>query len=415
MKTILISAYAINPYKGSEDAMGWNMVLQAARFHKAIVVTRKNNKAAIEQFIMEHPDEETLFSNLKFIYFDWPKWLIFWKKGPLLSMIYYYGWQFTLALKLKSENHDVDIVHNLNFHNDWTPSFLWILNKPFVWGHVGHHDKIPKQYLKVYSKKEYVKDRFLWLIKNFFWQLDPFLAMCKNKASVVICMNKSAVDKLKLKHNFIIHPSVASDVEVCINNKQNEVFNILSIGRFVPLKGFDLTIKSFAHFYKNLPQAKRMEVKLTLIGKGPSEKLLRAIADAEGVSEAVNFINWLPMHEVKSYYKNAAVFLFPSHEGAGMVVSEAMSYQLPVICLDNSGPGQFIHPNSGLKVSFANYEKTVETLAAKLNELFFNSELLATEQSLTNERYRELFSWNIRGEMLKSVYEKAYLNLNTRN
>jgi len=48
MKKVLITAYAVNPYKGSEDAMGWNMLLQAARYQQVIAVTRKNNRPAIE-------------------------------------------------------------------------------------------------------------------------------------------------------------------------------------------------------------------------------------------------------------------------------------------------------------------------------------------------------------------------------
>ena len=76
------------------------------------------------------------------------------EKGPLLSLIYFYMWQFTLALWLKKKKLSFDIAHNLNFHNDWTPTFLWILGKPLVWGPVGHHPKIPKQFLlETYGKR----------------------------------------------------------------------------------------------------------------------------------------------------------------------------------------------------------------------------------------------------------------------
>jgi len=48
----------------------------------------------------------------------------------------------------KKQKITYDIVHNINFHNDWTPSYLHQLNKPFVWGPIGHHSKIPRQYLE---------------------------------------------------------------------------------------------------------------------------------------------------------------------------------------------------------------------------------------------------------------------------
>ena len=79
-----------------------------------------------------------------------------------------------------------DIAHNLNFHNDWTASFLWLLGKPFVWGPIGHHPQIPKDYiLTFYVKKAYYKNKLNWLAKNCFWKLDPFLKICKYKANKI--------------------------------------------------------------------------------------------------------------------------------------------------------------------------------------------------------------------------------------
>jgi len=41
MKTILATTYAVNPYKGSEEGTGWNLLYQIARNHRVIGVTRK--------------------------------------------------------------------------------------------------------------------------------------------------------------------------------------------------------------------------------------------------------------------------------------------------------------------------------------------------------------------------------------
>lgn len=74
-QTILATCYAINPYKGSEDAMGWNFVYQIARFRKVFVVTRENNKTHIEKYMKENPD--SLYENMNFLYFDLPYWMRF--------------------------------------------------------------------------------------------------------------------------------------------------------------------------------------------------------------------------------------------------------------------------------------------------------------------------------------------------
>ena len=50
---ILLTAYDINPYKGSEAATGWNFTIQATRKNKVVAITRKNNKQNIEKYIKE--------------------------------------------------------------------------------------------------------------------------------------------------------------------------------------------------------------------------------------------------------------------------------------------------------------------------------------------------------------------------
>ena len=57
VNTILLSAYAVNPYHGSEDGMGWNFINQIARFNKIIAVVRKNTRTDIERYMIDHPSE----------------------------------------------------------------------------------------------------------------------------------------------------------------------------------------------------------------------------------------------------------------------------------------------------------------------------------------------------------------------
>jgi hypothetical protein len=92
-KTILASCYAVNPYKGSEDGMGWNFIYQIARHNKVIAVTRKNNRAAIEKYMQNNPD--MVYQNISMLYFDLPYWMRFWKKGSRGAMLYYYLYQQT--------------------------------------------------------------------------------------------------------------------------------------------------------------------------------------------------------------------------------------------------------------------------------------------------------------------------------
>ena len=97
-KKILITAYAVNPYKGSEDGTGWNISREIAKSHKAIVITRKNNIPHIEKYLLENPTE--VHQQTQFIGYDLPAWAMWLKKriGERGYVLYYYFWQLLLPL-----------------------------------------------------------------------------------------------------------------------------------------------------------------------------------------------------------------------------------------------------------------------------------------------------------------------------
>lgn len=405
LPTVLVTTYAVNPYKGSEDGMGWHFILQIARYQRVIAVTRANNQPAIDRYWDEHPDLDQFRQRVQFLYFDWPAWLRFWKKGPLLSMIYYYGWQLSLALWLRRKKLPVDLVHNVNFHNDWTPTFLWLLGKPLIWGPVGHHPPIPPAELRIHGRKAWLQDRLLWTMKRAFWTLDPWLRQSKRRAAHVLCMNEAAAEALQLAPNrYSIVPSVASP-PVGPAPVATDLFRVLSVGRFVALKGFTTTVRAFAQFYHQLTPSERLRTRLTLVGSGPAEPLIRRLIAQERIGHCTELINWLPKDEVAACYRSASVFLFPSHEGAGMVVAEAMSYGLPVICWANEGPGRFVHPDSSLRVPDHDLAAGATQMADHLSALLRQPAYYQHERRLALHRFETAFDWSVRGEQLYQIYQ----------
>lgn len=406
MKTILATAYAINPYKGSEDGMGWNFTNQIARYNKVVVVTRKNNRDAIEKYMVERPKAE--YENMAFLYYDLPYFLRFWKRGSRGALLYYYLWQLCMPLFVRSKSIDFDLTHNLNFHNDWTPSMLWTLGKPMVWGPVGHHPKIPTQFLlDTFGRKAWMIDRCKWLAKKFFWSLDPLLGLTARKADFVFCMNSSVQQVLDLKpEKTALMPSVASE-DIAFESTEKNGFNVLSVGRFIPLKGFDLTIDAFAKYYHRCSGDQQAELSLTLVGSGPLKQQLQARCEENFIAHCVTIIDWIPRADLMNLYREASVFLFPSHEGAGMVVSEAISYGLPTLCLDNEGPGEFITPNCGRAARGISRTETVDQLADFLAELHADPSLCKELQEGARQRFKSHFAWNNRGEQLKKTYQQV--------
>ncbi len=110
MKIILMTAYDINPFKGSEAVTGWNFTLQIAKFNKVVAITRQNNQEPIERYIKKFNID---VSNIKFYYYDFPYYLRFWKRGARGSSLYFYLWQMFMPLFVKKNKIKFDISHNI--------------------------------------------------------------------------------------------------------------------------------------------------------------------------------------------------------------------------------------------------------------------------------------------------------------
>ncbi|TRX39486.1 glycosyltransferase family 4 protein [Flavobacterium restrictum] len=405
--TIVATCYAVNPYKGSEDGMGWNFVYQIARFNTVFAITRENNQEAIEKYMRHNPDP--VYDNITFLYFDLPYWMRFWKKGGRGAMLYYYMWQKGIVKFIQNKKLIFDIAHNVNFHNDWTPSFLYQLKKPMVWGPVGHHPAIPKTYLQLATTTFKLKDKATWYIKKAFWKWSPALHKTIKNASHIWCMNTGVPEVLKLENDsFSVFPSVASEDFYTDIIPKKAHFNLISVGRFVPLKGFDLSLHAFAAFINSLTISEKKACHLTLVGSGNEIGLYRTIIAQNEMESYVTIIEWIDRAELMKLYEQSAIFLFPSHEGAGMVVAEALSFGLPVICLDNQGPGQYIDENCGFAIPEAPYMETILGLKTAIQKLYSSPNLLYQMSGNARKKYQERFTWNSRGEYLQTIYNQLH-------
>ena len=125
MRKILVSAYACEPYKGSEQAVGWNIVLELAKTNDVHVITRANNKIPIEKFLH---DSNNL--HLTFHYYDAPNLFLSIKNKEKGVYLYYIIWQIgiiMLAYKIV-KRYGINYSYHLTFGSIWLPTFLFLLN-----------------------------------------------------------------------------------------------------------------------------------------------------------------------------------------------------------------------------------------------------------------------------------------------
>ncbi|MCB2078727.1 MAG: glycosyltransferase [Novosphingobium sp.] len=108
----------------------------------------------------------------------------------------------------------------------------------------------------------------------------------------------------------------------------------LSIGRLVPYKGFDDLIRASSQI--------NARAVCVIVGTGPEEQRLRALADEEGVADRIVFYGSSPADELDALFRNAAMYVLPSRrrsEAFGVVLIEALSYGLPIVACHIEGTG----------------------------------------------------------------------------
>lgn len=106
------------------------------------------------------------------------------------------------------------------------------------------------------------------------------------------------------------------------------------VARMVPKKNLSMALRAFALYRAQTSHPRQLH----LFGTGPLERELRAQANADGITELVQFCGFQQTREVSEAYGRSLALLLPSiEEQFGNVVPEAMGMGLPVILSDNCG------------------------------------------------------------------------------
>lgn len=368
-KTILLSAYACEPHRGSEPAVGWHWAVEAARLgHQVWVITRCNNEGPIRQAL-----EAELLPNLNFVYYDLPACLKRWKKGNRGVHWYYLLWQWGAYRQARELSRRIrfDLVHHVTFVSIRQPSFMGLLGLPFVFGPVAGGERAPWPLRRSYPFKGWLRDLARDVL-NLGVRVDPLMQLTFRRAQKILVTSPqtrqllppACARKADVQLAIGIDPSLADSSHPM---RPEGSFSILYVGHLLYLKGMHLGMRAFAQVLQELPEAR-----LTMVGHGPDESHLRQLADTLGIAHAIEWLPWLDRREVLALYARHHALLFPSlHDSGGMVVLEALIHSVPVVCLDLGGPGVIVDESCGRVVATdcKREEQVIAGLAAGLVEL----------------------------------------------
>jgi glycosyltransferase involved in cell wall biosynthesis len=169
--------------------------------------------------------------------------------------------------------------------------------------------------------------------------ISPFLRIIWKYASAVVANSSGLCDlALAFDSRFDI-PIIPNGVDLELYVSRNHNWSsprLLSVGRVVYQKGFDLAMRALAGL-------KDLEWEWRIAGDGPQMETLISLACELEIDDRVIFLGWQSREQLIEQYKQSNLFLFPSrHEGMPNAVLEAMASGLPVIASRIAGNEELV-------------------------------------------------------------------------
>ena len=238
---------------------------------------------------------------------------------------------------------------------------------------------------------------------DFKWvhnSIAPFLRVIWGSASAVVANSRGLRDLALAFDPAREIPIIPNGVDGGMYRDDGRAWSpprILSAGRVVYQKGFDLGLRALA-------QLTGLEWEWRIAGDGSQLEALRALANELGISQRVIFLGWLERGELSRCYHQANIFLFPSrHEGMPNAVLEAMASGLPVVATRIAGSEELVlDGETGALVK----AEDVDALRESLRSLLTAEKMRVQMGHAARLRVEKEYSWEKAARQYSEIMEK---------
>ena len=414
-RKILVMAYAISPYRGSEYAVAWNYVTHMSKENNLTVLygTSDNHIGetdTLDKYLNEHPVENVRFIAVKpstlANLLNWPN------RHNLLVYTFYYAYQawhkqaYGVAKELL-KHEKFDLVHYVGMIGYREPGYLWKLGLPYVWGPVGGANNAPRQLMKHMPLMGCIKLAFRSVANTIQFYTKRRLKKALKATDVLLTATSENQHKFKGVH----HKDSICIPENCITGKilldeskfdNSSKYNIIIIGRLDANKSVGTLLEALTLV------TKRDMLHVDIVGDGPLRDSLQKFACEHGLDGLITWHGQLPRAEAVKVFNSAHLHVITSvSEGNPTTIWEAMSYGVPTMSFDHCGMHDTICDRCGIRVPIEKqYEDCVAGIARNIDELLEHP-----------ERYRQLahgvlecakrYTWDEREKFWNELYVKA--------
>lgn len=215
----------------------------------------------------------------------------------------------------------------------------------------------------------------------------PLLRIVWRDASAIVA-NSNGLRELALKFDsrfeISVIPNGANKNQHHGETRDWNPARLLSVGRLVHQKGFDLAMHALAGL-------KDFQWQWKIVGDGPLLPMLRSLANELEILDRITFTGWQTQEQLIEHYEQANLFVFPSrHEGMPNAVLEAMANGLPVVASNIAGNEELVVDGvTGVLVPPEN----VSSLREMLKKLINDAPLRERMGAASRRRVVESYTW----------------------
>lgn len=408
---LLVSAYACNPYKGSEEGVGWGWVTTLARHHDLWVLTAAFHRADIERAVAADPER---YRKVHFNYVPHKPWHYapegLWLKiedslfKPLMHLAYNAWLQD--AGRMGAALHrrfGFDLTHQITYVGFRFPGHMWKLDVPFVWGPIGGLVNVPWRLLPVMGFRGTLEYGLRNIVNTIQKQLLPAPKRAFGRAKALIAATSGVRDEIFRWYGrdstVICEIGPPQDnVSTIVKRDTDEPFVIAWSGEHLPGKALPLLLGALTKLDK------AMEWRLDILGRGPLTKVWRQQAVSHGLDECCRWHGWVTRDKALQVVRNAHVFVVTSMKDlTSTVLLEALAQGVPVICPDHCGFADVVTSCCGIGIPVQDRELFELDLAKALKRLNADEAWRYHLAKGALERIKD-FDWDRKVEQLNTIY-----------
>ncbi len=400
---VLISAFACEPYQGSEPEVGWQWAVQMARFHDVTVVTQSKNRGNIERALAELRKTQPVPA---FVYFDREKYLQRLRKWRSGLQLYCVLWHRAARVFIGSlhQAEPFDLMHHVTIAGFRYQTAIWGHGVPTIWGPIGGIESSPIQLLPWRHLEALLPE----LARNIHNKIQnwPFSSLrYRLGATTVTLASTREMQQLveAIGYKVQVMPTIGLRTnEIAFEPRASTQgpLKLLFVGNLIALKGVHLAVEALGR--------SGTDATLTLIGTGNLQKAMEKRAEQLGLGNRLKFLGRLSREAVMKAYREFDVLIFPSfHDTGGYAVIEAMCNGLPVICLDCGGPAIAVRDGCGFKVPIGSHRNVVDGLSAAIQKYDGNRQVLLEHSRAARQAVIDCYDWDRKGEQMAPVYKEA--------